>query len=313
MVLLGACAAWSLITAAAGGGRPEGVLLAVLAVTAGCAVGRISGALMPVAAPVVGAAAALVPAVLLPDFPFGPGTAIPLGHTGATAALFALATGALCCAAWSAPVAAVRAGLRLAALGVVLTAASAGSVAGCAAGAVVLLCSLAAGSMPQRGVGVVGLAVAVAVTAAGVWAVAAGALPGGLADAVRSRVTAQRAEEWRDALRLAREHWALGVGPGRLGELSGLGARADARPHSAPLQQVAEQGVTGVLLLAAAFGWALHALWRSQRSTPVALTAGATLTALAAIAALGNALSFTVVTAGAGLLVGWATARPLRP
>ena len=32
VLLLGACAAWSLITAAARGGRPEGVLLAVLAV-----------------------------------------------------------------------------------------------------------------------------------------------------------------------------------------------------------------------------------------------------------------------------------------
>ncbi|NEC35195.1 hypothetical protein G3I66_18800, partial [Streptomyces rubrogriseus] len=34
-VILAACASWSLITAAARDGRPEGVLLAVLAVTAG--------------------------------------------------------------------------------------------------------------------------------------------------------------------------------------------------------------------------------------------------------------------------------------
>ena len=49
-MVLGACATWSLITAAAHDGRPEGVLLAVLAVAAGYAAGRICGALLPVAA-----------------------------------------------------------------------------------------------------------------------------------------------------------------------------------------------------------------------------------------------------------------------
>ena len=51
IVVLAACAVWSLITAAAHDGRPEGVLLALLAVAAGYAAGRIAGALLPVAAP----------------------------------------------------------------------------------------------------------------------------------------------------------------------------------------------------------------------------------------------------------------------
>ncbi|UVT07858.1 hypothetical protein AY578_02950, partial [Streptomyces thermocarboxydus] len=55
--MLGSCAAWPLITAAAGDGRPEGMLLAVLAVAAGYAAGRIGGALLPVAAPCAGALA----------------------------------------------------------------------------------------------------------------------------------------------------------------------------------------------------------------------------------------------------------------
>ncbi|NEB94210.1 O-antigen polymerase, partial [Streptomyces bauhiniae] len=55
MILLGLCAAWALISAAAHDGRPEGMLLAVLATTAGCAAGRMSGALLPVAAPCAGA------------------------------------------------------------------------------------------------------------------------------------------------------------------------------------------------------------------------------------------------------------------
>lgn len=45
------------------------------------------------------------------------------------------------------------------------------------------------------------------------------------------------------------------------------------------------------------------------RTTAVVLTAGAALTALAALASVGNALSFTPVTAGVGLLAGLASAR----
>jgi hypothetical protein len=60
------------------------------------------------------------------------------------------------------------------------------------------------------------------------------------------------------------------------------------------------------------FCWVLYSLWRSPCPTPIALTAGAALTALAVIVSVGNALSFTTVTAGAGLLAGLATARPLR-
>src|ERR1044072_3623360 len=71
-----------------------------------------------------------------------------------------------------------------------------------------------------------------------------------------------------------------------------------------------EQGLVGALLLAAGFCWLLYALWRSPRPTPVVLTAGAALTALAAIAAVGNALSFTMVSVGAGLLAGLATGAP---
>ncbi|MGW0998175.1 O-antigen ligase family protein [Streptomyces sp. NPDC002523] len=312
MILLGACAAWSLITAAVHDGRPEGALLAVLATAAGYAVGRISGALLPVAAPGVGAAAGLVLAVLMPDVLPGHGYVAPLGQAGASAALLALATGAACCAAWATSVPALRLGLRVLAVAVALTGAAAGSPAGCLASAAVLLCSLAAGSMHHRGVGITGLALVAAVTAGAVWAVAAGALPGDLGAALESRFAPHRLGLWQDALRMAGSAPGVGVGPDRFGELSadGTGALPDGKPHSAPLQQAAEQGVVGVLLLAATFCWVLHALWRTPRPTPVALTAGAALTALAAIASVGDALSFTTVTAGAGLLAGWATARP---
>ncbi|MCL3994795.1 O-antigen ligase family protein [Streptomyces lavenduligriseus] len=312
MILLGACAAWSLITAAARGGRPEGLLLAVLALAAGYAAGRVSGALLPVAAPCVGAAAGLGLAVALPGFSPGPWYAGPLGPAGGTAALLALATGAACCAAWATRVPALRTGLAALACATVPAGLALGSAAGCVAGGAVLLCALAAGSAHGRGRWLAGLAVAAGVVTAALWAVAAGALPDGLAGALGGWFPAHRVPQWQDALRLADHHPGLGVGPGRFGELGDVGGTlpADGRPHSAPLQQAAEQGLVGVSLLAGVFCWILYALWRSARPTPVTLTAGAALTVLAALASVSNALSFTPVTAGAGLLAGWATARP---
>ncbi|MEV6765546.1 O-antigen ligase family protein [Streptomyces sp. NPDC051105] len=313
VVVLGACAVWPLLSAAGRDGRPEGVLLAVLAVAAGYAAGRMSGALWPVAAPCVGALAGLALAAATPEVAAGPQFTTPLGHAGAVAALLILATGGVCCAAWATSVPALRFGLRALAAGIAVTGAATGSAMGCAASAAVLLCSLAAGRLRRRGPVVAGLALAATVVTGTVWAVAANVLPGGLTTALSDHLTERRVQLWRDALHLARHNSALGVGPGRFGELSGTASEVllpDGKPHSAPLQQAAEQGLLGVLLLAAAFCWILYALWRSARSTPVVLTAGAALTALAAVAAVGDALSFTTVSAGAGLLAGLATARP---
>ncbi|MFJ6693127.1 O-antigen ligase family protein [Streptomyces sp. NPDC091294] len=314
MVILAACASWSLITAAARDGRPEGVLLAVLAVAAGYAAGRIGGALLPVAVPGAAGLAGLALTVAVPHLAPGPRITAPLGHAGATAALLALSAGAACCGAWASGVPAVRAGLRLLAVAIAVTAAVLGSVAGCAACVLVLLCSLAAGRVRRRGAGIAGLGMGAGVVTCPVWAIPVGFAPDGLAVSLEGQLTSHRVGLWADALDLLRGDPALGMGPGRFGALSPTAAQApapDGRPHSAVWQQAAEQGVVGAVLLAAAFGWVLYALWRSPRPTPVVLTAGVALTGLAAIAAVGNALSFTAVPLGAGLLAGLATARPL--
>ncbi|MHC3468030.1 O-antigen ligase family protein [Streptomyces sp. 7R007] len=314
VVVLGACAAWSLITAGVHDGRPEGVLLAVLAVAAGYAAGRICGALLPVAAPAAGALAGVGLTVAVPQLAPGPQIVEPLGHTGATAAVLTLSAGAACCAAWAAGAPALRFALGALAAAITVTAALVGSTTGFVACTAVLLCALAAGRMRHRGLGIVGLVLSATVMTGLTWAVAGNAVPGGLAESLEGELTRHRIELWRDALRLARDNAALGVGPERFGELSGTATRtllSDGKPHSAPLQQAAEQGVVGVVLLGLAFCWMLYTLWRSPRPTPVALTAGAALTALAGIAAVGNALSFTAVSVGAGLLAGMATARPL--
>ncbi|MEU2270382.1 O-antigen ligase family protein [Streptomyces olindensis] len=314
VVVLGACAGWSLITAAVRDGRPEGVLLAVLAVAAGYAAGRIGGALLPVAAPCAGALAGIGLTVAVPHLAPGPQITAPLGHAGATAAVLTLSAGAACCAAWAAPAPALRFALRLVAAGTAVLAAVLGSATGCVSCVAVLLCSLAAGRVRRRGAALAAMATVAVVVTGLTWAIAARAVPTGFSTALEGRLTPHRVQLWQDAWDLLRGDTALGVGPGRFGELSATSAQSllsDGKPHSAPLQQAAEQGLVGVALLAAAFGWVLYALWRGPRPTPVVLTAGAALTVLAAIAAIGNALSFTAVSVGAGLLAGMATARPL--
>lgn len=310
MAVLGACAGWALLTAAGRDGRPEGVLLAVLAVAAGYATGRIAGALLPVAAPAVDALAGLGLAVCVPDATAGPRLAAPLGHAGATAALLTLSAGAACCAAWAAAAPLPRFALRLLAA----AAAAMGSTAGCLACAGVLLCSSAAARMRHRGLGLAGPVAAVVAAAALAWAVAEDVLPGGPAASAEGRLGGYRVLLWRDAVRMAGREPLLGAGPGRFGALSPTAAAmpaSDGRPHSAALQQAAEQGLVGVALLAAAGAWLLYALWRSPRGTPVVLSAGAALAAVGVLATAGNALSFTTVTAGVGALAGVATARPL--
>ncbi|URN13831.1 hypothetical protein LUW77_27995 [Streptomyces radiopugnans] len=76
--VLGCCAGWVLLCAAGRDARPEGVLLAVLAVAAGYACGRIGGSLLPVATPAGAALAGLVSLLLSPVFPLpDPSATVP--------------------------------------------------------------------------------------------------------------------------------------------------------------------------------------------------------------------------------------------
>ncbi|MFE2674465.1 O-antigen ligase family protein [Streptomyces hygroscopicus] len=303
VLVLGGCAVWALIAALGRPARPEGVLLAVLAVAAGYACGRIAGSLLPVAS---AATAGLAGFVLACTSPYG-----LTGHEGPGAAQLTLATGAVCCAAWAAP-RAFRPALWLSAAAITLTAVVSGATAGATAGGAVLLLSLMAARPRRRLPALAGCALVAAVAVGGTWMVAEDAVPGGLPSTLRTRLTEHRIGLWQDAARIGATDPVRGAGPDRFGELSSAVPQPvgpEAKPRSAPLQQAAGQGLPGVALLGAAFGWLLHALWRSPRPTPVVLTAGAALTALAVVSCLGNALSFSQITAGAGLLAGLATAR----
>ncbi|WP_249416947.1 O-antigen ligase [Streptomyces sp. TS71-3] len=313
MVALGGCAVWSLVTAAATGGRPEGTLLAVLAVAAGYAGGRIAGALLPVAAPAAGALVAGALMVAAPGTALAPDGPPWFGTAAASAAVWTLCAGGACCAAVAAERTVTRVLLWLLAAVLAVAAALLGSPAGATGALLVLACSATAGRV-RRSPGLAALTGVAVVAAAAVWTLAAGDLPPGWQARAGDALGAHRLQLWRDAAALALDHPLLGAGPGRFADLSPTVAAAvpaDGRPHSALLQQAAEQGLVGVALLAAGPCWALRTLWRSPGPTPVVLTAASALTVLAGLALAGNALSFTSVTAGAGLLAGVATARPM--
>lgn len=313
-VVLTGCAGWTLLTAIGHeAARPEGVLLALLAVAAGYAAGRVAGALLPTVAPAAVAVAVGLLVAAVPGGLSGQPLAPPLHYGNADAALLSLGAGAACCAAWSAGGAVARGALlALAALldGLTLMVGSAAAFA-TATGA--LLVSGAAARMRRRTPLLVALAVCAALAAGGTVALARGAVPPALQRHAVAQLSERRIELWNDALTQARNHPLRGVGPDRFAEQSPT-AEADrdtTKPHSAPLQQAAEQGLPGLALLVCAYLWALWALLRSPRPTAVALTAAAALTGLAVQASIDYVLSFAAVTAVAGLLLGMATARPL--
>jgi O-antigen ligase len=308
-------AVWALVAAAGRPARPEGTLLALLAVTAGYAAGRILGALLPVLAPAAAAAAVLALVLVPPSRLSGRPDTPPLGYPNADAALLVLAAGAACCAAWSARGRVRQVGLRGIGAGAAVAALVLGSAAAFAAGVAVTLYSLSAARLRHRLLGLAGLALAAALAVGGSYAVAVDALPPGLSQSLTGQLTRPRVELWRQAVTLAERNPLRGVGPERFAEessaLQSPAAPAGDSPPSAPLQLAAEQGIPGAALIALAYGWVLCALWRSPRPTPVVLTAGAALTALAMLASVDRVLGYAVVTAGAGFLAGMATARPL--
>ncbi|WP_326577859.1 O-antigen ligase family protein [Actinacidiphila glaucinigra] len=243
-LVLAGCAVWSLVAAAGRPARPEGVLLAVLAVAAGYAAGRIGGALRPVAVPAAAALTVVVLVVALPGRLSGGPDTPPLGYANADAALMVLATGAACCAAWAARSRPLRVGLRLLGATAAGFALAVGSAAGFAACLGVVLCSLAA-DRTRRALGLAGLALALVVAVGGTCAVAVDALPPGLSASLSGQLTPARVRLWSDALETAREHPVRGIGPGRFTEAGAVTAPSAAgagTPQSAPLQLAAEQG-----------------------------------------------------------------------
>lgn len=124
----------------------------------------------------------------------------------------------------------------------------------------------------------------------------------------------RRVALWHDAVVLTAHHPGVGVGPGRFAEASPV-ARSDkdtAWAHSGWLQQSAEQGVIGVVLLAGASVWAwvpFVAGARRRQDAGVAVAGSAALGVLLLCASVDYVLHFAALGFVCALLVGAATPR----
>ncbi|WP_052433096.1 O-antigen ligase family protein, partial [Streptacidiphilus carbonis] len=310
-LLLTGCASWSLYAASGRDAHPEGVLLGLLAVAAGYAAGRIAGAVAPVGSPAVIAVAVGVLALVAPGGLSGDPAAPPLHDADANGALIALAVGAACCAAQTARATGpglrhVRPALLLAALALLacaltveaVTTGSTAAVLACL-GIVILAVAVRTAGRRLPALLLLGLCAALAVAAPLLLARSGADLTargGGLP------LSEQRAALWHDAVQEAGREPLRGVGPGRFTELSPAAQdfSTPGGPSSAALEVAAEQGVPGLCLLIASYGWMMWTLRRAPGPTSTALTAAGALTALAVEAAISPVLSFPGITAGAG-------------
>jgi O-antigen ligase len=126
---------------------------------------------------------------------------------------------------------------------------------------------------------------------------------------VDSTLTERRLVLWNDALSIVSKRPLAGVGPGRF-QLASPTARADADArwaHHGFLQQAAETGVIGFVLLVALFLWGFFKLWAGPPDA-IAVLGAAALAALGIHACVDYVLHFPAVPMAAGLLVGAATA-----
>ena len=134
--------------------------------------------------------------------------------------------------------------------------------------------------------------------------------------ALELETLAVRVDLWDEAaLLLEAEPWS-GVGPGRFEEVQRVSDDNDLRfAHSAPLQQGAEQGYPGLVLLLAVGGWAVARLAHGATGAarPAAAVGLGALGALAAHASVDFVLHFPLVLAVGALLVGAGAARDQRP
>ena len=118
----------------------------------------------------------------------------------------------------------------------------------------------------------------------------------------------RRSVLWHDALVIARDHPVSGVGPGGFAHTSPTAlADADARwAHSAWLQQLADQGVVGLVLFGGAIGTGWWALARRRRDA-VAVAGSWALGGLLVQASIDYVLDFVAVPVVVALLAGAAT------
>lgn len=277
-------------------------VLLLVSAGAAVAVGRWVGRRWRTAVPLSVATAVLVVSVQLALPGWVPGTGSVLGYDNADAALLVQGIGA----AGLASVSTRRRPLRRMALGLAVVlwvlVLPTRSVAGLASGALLLIV-VALAPVLRRRWSVVALGLVPVPVAVGTVLVGSGQLGTTLVDDNRRAL-------WVDAVDLAQAHAWTGIGTGRFAvESSVAAADADLRwAHSLVLQQAAEQGLPGLLLLVTLLGWVLVTLCTQAPSAAVAAIGAASVAAFGVQACVDHVADFPAVTLVAALLVGVATA-----
>lgn len=140
-----------------------------------------------------------------------------------------------------------------------------------------------------------------------VLATASAPIPDDVADV---ETIAVRVDLWDEAMLLLEQQPWSGVGPGRFEQEQQVSDDADLRfAHSGPLQQAAEQGIPGLVLLLALGTWGLLRVAVGPRRRLASAVGMASLAALAVHASVDFILHFPVVLVICGLLVGTAAQR----
>ncbi len=313
VALLVASIGWTFVSAAASGGSAAPVAGLLLASAAALVVGRLLGSIRPSLVPAVVTASAAVAMLLPGTFDRRPLEGL-FGYANAAAAFFALAS--------------------VAALMVACSARATGSrVAGVVAAIAFATVPIARGSLAPTALLVLGpVALLVARDGRGVRLVVAGcaalfvlALLGtawlgattvvdedrrSSEGVVERALSARRVALWHDALSLMTAHPVAGVGPGRFAEESAVArADVDARwAHQEFLQQGAEQGIVGLVLLVGLVLWGFAGLWVTGSADRVVALGAAALAVLAVHACVDYVLHFPAIPIACAALVGTAQA-----
>jgi O-antigen ligase len=116
----------------------------------------------------------------------------------------------------------------------------------------------------------------------------------------------QRLRLWHEAFAMMQSHPVTGVGPDRFQVVSPTAQRhPDYRwTHNEFLQQGAEAGIPGLLLLSTLFLWAFGRLWTVERAGPITALSAAALAALGLHATIDYVMHFPAVPIIAAALAG---------
>jgi O-antigen ligase len=311
LALLVVAVVWSFVSAAASGGSAAPVVTVLLGSAAALVAGRLLGSVRPLLVPVVVTVAAAVAMLVPGTFDRRPLAGL-FGYANAAAGFFALA----CVAALMVTCSTRSTGARLAGALAAIAFATVPIVRGSLAPGVLLMLGPAV-LLVARDTRGVRLAVA-GCTALFLFALlltaAIGATqpegPSHGTSVVEQAFSPRRVALWHDALSLLAAHPVTGVGPGRFARESAIArSDVDARwAHQEFLQQGAEQGILGLVLLVGLVLWGFARLWITGSGDRVVALGAAALAVVAVHACVDYVLHFPAIPFAGAALVGTAQA-----